>query len=60
MNVLECHIIEIFEERELTEEEKAEWNQYSEVDPNDLLFVCWKYNSYDSCSVVSDYMLKSC
>jgi hypothetical protein len=59
MNLLECYIEKIFEERDLTDEEKLDWSQYSKVDPDDLIFVRWKYNCYGSYSIASDYMLKT-
>ena len=44
MNVLECYIEEIYEERELTPEEWAEWKAYTTINPDDVIFVHWKYN----------------
>ena len=59
MNVLECYIEEIYEERELTPEEWSEWKAYTTINPDDIIFVHWKYNCYGSCTNVKDYMRKS-
>lgn len=56
MNILECYIVKIFEERELTEEERAE---FTLVNPDELIFVKWEYNCYETHTIVEDYVFKT-
>ena len=55
MNLLEHYIKEIIEERPLNEKERKEFK----TNPDDWVYVKWKYNCYGSKQISEDYYPKT-
>ncbi len=58
MNLLECYIIKVLEERPLNQDELNEFKKFFGEEANDFVFVKWEYDCYGSHEIIEEYYPK--